>query len=167
MPRVHYVKKARKDNPAVKAGEPYYWWKFRYGGKRYSKTRPLPSQLTQSEYLSTGYSLQECLPTMFCVFEDLENDRDEVVGQLEQLRDMSQESLDNMPQELQDSSDTGMLLQERVDNMESLISRVQDVEIPDEDDYDPNDAGVSKGDWEQEQLDTVRAEVEEILSEFE
>jgi len=50
MPRVHHVKKARKDNPAAKKGEPYYWWKFRYGGKRFSATRPRPSQLTQSKW---------------------------------------------------------------------------------------------------------------------
>ncbi len=50
MPRVTHVKKARKDNPVCKAGESYYWWKFRYGGKRYSLTRPRPSQLTQSAY---------------------------------------------------------------------------------------------------------------------
>ena len=43
MPRVNYVKKARKNNPAVKRGESYFWWKFRYGGKQYSKTRPRQS----------------------------------------------------------------------------------------------------------------------------
>ncbi len=53
MARAHFVKKARKDNPAagIKAGDSYYWWKFRRGGKHYSKTAPRPSQLTQSEYL--------------------------------------------------------------------------------------------------------------------
>ena len=43
MPRVHHVKSARKDNPVAKKGESYYWWKFRYGGKRYSKT-PRPGR---------------------------------------------------------------------------------------------------------------------------
>lgn len=61
MPRVHYVKKARKDNPAVKAGEPYYWWKFRYGGKRYSRTRPTRSQLTQSDKLARIYSCEDSI----------------------------------------------------------------------------------------------------------
>lgn len=59
MARAHFVKKARKDNPAVKAGESYYWWKFRRGPKRYSKERPRPSQLTQSEFYGQVYGLQE------------------------------------------------------------------------------------------------------------
>jgi hypothetical protein len=59
MPRAHYVKAARKANPVAEPGEPYFWWKFRHGGKRYSKTRPRPSQLTQSEKLSRTYALIE------------------------------------------------------------------------------------------------------------
>ncbi len=59
MPRVTHVKKARKDNPVCKAGESYYWWKFRYGGKHYSLTPPRASQLTQSAYLSVIYDAQE------------------------------------------------------------------------------------------------------------
>lgn len=59
MPRVHFVRKARKDNPACKRGESYYWWKFRYGPKQYSKTQPKPSDLTQSEYLKVIYASQE------------------------------------------------------------------------------------------------------------
>ena len=61
MPRVHYVKKSRKDNPAVKKGESYYHWKFAYSPKRYSKTRPRPSQLTQSYKLSRYYEAQEAI----------------------------------------------------------------------------------------------------------
>ncbi len=59
MPRVTHVRKARKDNPVCKAGESYYWWKFRFGGKHYSLTYPKPSQLTQSVYLSVIYACQE------------------------------------------------------------------------------------------------------------
>lgn len=65
MTKAHFVKKAAKDNPAVKKGEPYWWWKFMVGGrggpKHYSATRPRPSQLTQSEFLSAIYSQQEDL----------------------------------------------------------------------------------------------------------
>ena len=60
MPRVYFVKKARKDYPVgIKKGDSYYWWKFRYGGIHRSKTRPRPSQLTQSEFLSTIYAIIE------------------------------------------------------------------------------------------------------------
>jgi hypothetical protein len=60
MPRVHHVKRAAKDNAAVKKGQPYYWWKFRYGGKRVSATPPRPSQLTMSK-MSSVLSAQEAL----------------------------------------------------------------------------------------------------------
>lgn len=59
MPKVHFVQKARKDNPVAKRGESYYWFKFRYGPKQYSKNRPKPKDLTQSQYLTVIYSCQE------------------------------------------------------------------------------------------------------------
>jgi len=58
MPRVHFVKKARKDNSAAKAGESYYWWKFRYRGRRptrswarYRMRRGRMTRLSQEELL--------------------------------------------------------------------------------------------------------------------
>jgi len=50
MARANFVKKARKDNSVVKKGESYYWWKFAYGSKQYSKEAPSRSQLTQSGF---------------------------------------------------------------------------------------------------------------------
>lgn len=52
MARAHFVKKARKDNPVVKRGESYYWWKFKRGPKMFSTKPPRPSQLTQSDKIS-------------------------------------------------------------------------------------------------------------------
>jgi len=52
MARVHFVKKARKDNPVCKAGESYYWWKNRHGPKHFSKTQPRQSQTIASPKLS-------------------------------------------------------------------------------------------------------------------
>ena len=134
MPRVTFVKSARKDNTCVKQGESYYWWKFRFGGKRMSKTRPRQSQLTQSAYFGTLYGLMESI-------EDTEIEAGEessvtdlavdIVGQLEELRDETQESRDNMPEALQDAP-TGELLQERVDALESAISEIESIEDPDQ-----------------------------------
>lgn len=63
MPRVHIVKKARKARPehGIEVGDTYYYWEFRTGGIRYSKIRPRPSQLTQSEKLSRSYSVVEAV----------------------------------------------------------------------------------------------------------
>jgi len=99
MPRVHFVKKARKPNPVAEIGEPYYWWKFRYGGKRFSKTHPKQSQLTQSEFLGRYYAIQEGL-NEGCYFTDFDtlNDGIETLrNELEELMEETQEKLDNMP----------------------------------------------------------------------
>lgn len=130
MPRVHFVKKARKDYPnaGIAKGESYYWWKFRYGGKQMSKTPPKPSQLTQSAFLSQLYDLQER------VAEFGADDKDTVVDFLNELRDEvenlaseCQDSLDNMPYELQESSESGQLLQERIDMLEGVQMEIDDL----------------------------------------
>ena len=141
MPRVTFVKAARKDNPVCKKGESYYWWKFRYGGKRYSLTRPRPSQLTQSAYFGSLRALVEQIEdTNIADNDDFETLRDEVASELQTIGSEAQESLDNMPESLQ-YSPTGELLQERVDACENASSEVESVEEfdeeePDSDDYD-------------------------------
>ncbi len=126
MPRVNYVKKARKDNPVAKAGEPYYWWKFRYGGKHYSKTPPRPSQLTQSEFLGGVYSAQEQLEDC----EDLEQLRDtieEVKGNIEALGEEQSDKLYAMPDSLQ-SGPTGELLENRQSQCEEFCSELENID---------------------------------------
>jgi len=141
MPRVTYVKKARKDNPVCKKGESYFWWKFRYGGKRYSLTRPRQSQLTQSAYFGTIYGMQEGIEdaSVDCV-EDFETLKDDITGQVDELRDETQGSLDNMPESLT-YSPTGELLQERIDALEGIESEIDCIEEFDfdEDDFDEDE----------------------------
>lgn len=136
MTRLHFVKKARKKNPAVKKGESYYWWQFRYGPKRYSKEKPRRSQLTQSDFLSQLYELEdeiaEAAPESP---EDLESLRDEWVQRIEDLRDECQEKLDNMPEQLQES-DSGQLLQERIDALEEWSNAIGGIDV----DYDEDEA---------------------------
>jgi chromosome segregation ATPase len=87
MARAHYVKAARKDNPVAKAGESYYWWKFRHGGKHYSKTRPRASQLTASDKLSRAYGLFERLEDLIAASpaEELVERIDAATATLEEL----------------------------------------------------------------------------------
>jgi hypothetical protein len=142
MPKVTFVKSARKANPVAEVGQSYYWWKFRFGGKRYSKKMPRPSQLTQSEYLSTLRSLIEQVEDHNVgdpeAFEEL---RDEIVSAVTDLREQAQDSLDNMPESLQ-ASPTGELLQERIDALESAESDIENLEVDDidESDFDDRDA---------------------------
>lgn len=126
MPRLHFVKKARKDNPAVKAGESYYWWKHNFGPKRYSKTKPRRSQLTNSSYLATVYDLQDDLP------DEIDNSAvQDLIQQLEELRDETESSLDNMPEHLQDSSSSGQVLQERLNLLEEAIDELNCLDFED------------------------------------
>lgn len=127
MARAHFVKKARKDNPAVLKGESYYWWKFRYGPKHYSKTRPTASQLTNSPFLSTLYALQDAI----AVLEDPE-ELESILDEISELRDECEGSLDNMPDHLRDTSDSGVILQERIDALDGWHQELEIIDIEEE-----------------------------------
>jgi len=121
MPRVHVVKSARKPQPhaGIEVGDSYYWWKFRFGGKHVSKTRPSRSQLTQSDFFSQMYAIEDDTIQNIETAEDIRN----VIDELETLRDETQEKFDNMPDSLQYGS-TGELLESRVEGCEEMINEL-------------------------------------------
>ena len=125
MPTVQHVK-ARKDYPnqGIKKGEMYYTWSINFGGTYRSKTPPQQSQLTTSEFLRTLYAAQESVgdmkPTSYATCEDVAAELEQIKSDLEQLKEETEEKLNNMPEGLQQGS-TGELLQERIDNLDSLI----------------------------------------------
>jgi hypothetical protein len=127
MPRVHHVKSARKDNPIAKKGQSYYWWKFRFGGKRYSLTPPRRSQLTQSPWLGQLYDVQDIAASP-PDFDSLDEWRGNLVDQLEELASMAEESRENMPEQLQDS-ENGELLQRRTDSAREASETIQYLEL--------------------------------------
>lgn len=130
MPKLHHVK-ANRDYPeiGVKKGEMYYHWSFRYGGKRKSKNRPKPSQMTNSPFLSEAYSINEDIEALeaknFESMEDLVTFCDEIIERANELSSQCQDSLDNLPDSLRDSSPTGEMLQTRVDNVENFVSEME------------------------------------------
>lgn len=126
MARANFVKKARKDNPAVKKGESYYWWKFKFGSKNYSKTPPKQSQLTQSEFLGTMYDIQDTISDL-TTDSDFESEIPEIVSELEQLRDECEERRENMPEQLQDSG-SGEMLQNRYDEVEGMMNELDSID---------------------------------------
>lgn len=135
MPRVHFVKKARKANPSagIKVGDSYWWWKNRAKGaragvKRVSKTRPRPSQLTMSEYFSQAYALQEQVEDMSLPSDadGLAEFADELRSVAEEVRTLGQDQQDkhdNMPDGLQ-QGETGQLLEGRANACESLADEI-------------------------------------------
>jgi prefoldin subunit 5 len=146
MTRVHFVKKAQKDNSVVKKGESYWWWKFRWGGKHFSKTCPRSSQLTQSDYLSSAYALQEQIEDMNINPDDLQAAADELRSVADEVRNLGQEQEDkigNMPDSLQDS-DTAQMLQGRAEaceevagELESAADDIENLDPADEDEPEP------------------------------
>ena len=153
MARATFVKKAVKDNPVAKKGESYYWWKFRFGGKHYSKTAPRPSQLTQSDYLSSAYGFQEQIEDMKVEDDNLEDVAGElrsVADEVRTLGEEQEEKIGNMPDSLQES-DTAQMLQGRAEacealagELESAADEIEDLIDPDVDVDDPAAAGADQ-----------------------
>lgn len=159
------------DEIFIAKGESYYWWEFQYSPKRYSKTPPKRSQLTQSSFLSELYSLEERIEEASVStkdeFDDLKSD---LISDIETLKDECQEKLDNMPEQLQ-SAPTGELLQERVDGLESWVSDIENVEC----DYDEDELreeikeeneGIGEEDLETELSQKIEERCEEAISEL-
>lgn len=136
MARVHFVKEARKDYPEieVKKGESYYWWQFRFGPKRKSKTAPRRAQLTQSGFLSQLYDIEDGLPGRFTGLDidDVLGEIDNLVSEIEDMKGDCESALENMPDNLRESSNSGITLQERIDGLDNWISELQSADT----DYD-------------------------------
>lgn len=120
------------DKMIVAKGQSYYTWSFNFGPTFISLTYPKRSQLTQSDFLGQVYDLEDRIGELSCdSAEDLDSERNDIVSELESLRDETQERFDNMPEGLQ-QGDTGQLLEERVSAVEDWISELEGVDL----DYD-------------------------------
>lgn len=146
----------------INVGESYYTWSFMNGGTYYSKTKPRQSQLTQSNFLSQYYGFQERIED----FEpsepsEIESFIEEIKSDMESLRDECQDSLDNMPEQLQ-SAPTGEMIQERIDELDSLISEFENIEM----EYDEPDEDELKNEIaDEEGIDTDEANWEDKVTE--
>lgn len=121
MPKVH-TQVARKDYPnqGIKAGQKYYKWQCYGGPIQKSKTYPNPWELTRSSFKSTLYQMQAT--QWSCYPEELEEQIEKVKQEVEMLKEEAESALENMPEHLQELSDSGMLLQERIEGMEEVYT---------------------------------------------
>ena len=135
MARLNFVKKARKDYPEsnIKKGDSYYWWKFNFGRKQKSRTKPSRSRLTQSSFYSQLWDIQDTIAETMTV-EGVEGDLESLISDLQNLLDECQESLDAMPEQLQETSAAGETLTERIENMETYINELESIDTSFEDD---------------------------------
>jgi hypothetical protein len=151
LARVHFVKKARKDNKAlgIKKGQSYYWWANRMPGsaqgiKRASLTPPRPSQvMAPGSFGSSVAELEERIGDITLeslvadgsddnAAENLKSELDDIVGEIRQLAEEQIEKYDNMPEGLQ-QGDTGQLLEKRAQALNDWADELEGIE-PDEDD---------------------------------
>jgi hypothetical protein len=161
MARAHYVAKARKDNPAVKKGQPYYWWQFRTGGpgigpirsgaKHYSATPPRASQLTQSAYLGGIADIQDEIADLEAD-DGLEDRVTDIAERIRELGNEQEEKLENMPDGLKEAP-TGQMLQERKDACEAAADELEAITF----DVESKDDEQTVEEYWQEKLDEVQA----------
>jgi len=132
MARAIFVKSARKDYPdiGVKKGESYWWWQFRSSGKHMSKTEPTRGQLTQSAFKISIYDIEDRLGSLKPI-AGLKDEVDDIKGQLEDLKSEAENSLSNMPEQLQEGN-VGQLLQDRIEALDDMISEIDNVNIDDD-----------------------------------
>lgn len=152
MARATFVKKAQKDYPehGIKKGESYYWWKFRFGGKHFSKTQPSRSQLTQSEFYGRVYDLEDRIAALEAD-ENLPSEIEDIASELRDIASECEDKRNNMPESLQDS-DSGQLLEERAQAMESAADEFESIDF--------NDAPESTDMGDETDEETCRRQVE-------
>lgn len=196
MPRVHHVKKARKDNPVAKKGESYYWWKFRYGGKRYSLTPPRRSQLTSSGHLAAIYEAEDAVTdvsldtsTPDSLIATLEEVISAVESAAETFRDESEqynESADNVEEHFPGSwkaeeiREKGEACETAADEADTLVDSLNDCkqraedlgDSPEgdedaEDDEEAYEAYETKCDEWQTEFDDIVNDAENTVGDFE
>lgn len=154
MARAVFVKKARKDNSAVKAGESYWWWSFRFGGKYYSKTRPRPSQLTQSDFMSQILELGEeidDLSVTITTIETLVDIRDDIADRIQVLGEEQSDKFENMPEGFQEGP-TGELLENRYEESVSMADQLEAVDL---EDFDEDEMKLEE--WLAEKIEELQA----------
>jgi len=162
MARSHYVEHARKSpghcgrcDLVIRKRDPYYWWKFRYGGKhiRCIEHRPRQSDLTSSDKLSTLYAAQEGLEDSiaaarkklgqaqvaryelaeaayteaFKAVLELKGDAESCKDEAQTVADEYNESADNIEQTFS-SSPTADLCRENAEQIEEWTSGFDQVE---------------------------------------
>ncbi len=158
------------DEIFIAKGEPYYWWQFLHGGKNYSKTAPKRSQLTQSDFLSQLYALEENIEEFTCSSkEDFDTFKEDIISQIDEMKEQCESSLDAMPEQLQQAP-TGELLQERIDNLESWHDEIDSIECEDYDEEElkqeikNEDEEISDEDLEAELQEKIQEKVDEAIS---
>lgn len=130
MGRVKYIKSCRKGQKCSKCHAVIPVGGAYYKGELY-RARPIVRcvgcglksyEVTTSEYVRAVGRLVEDWSENYMISDGT---TEEIANALEEIKDVCEESLENMPEQLQDGSDAGQLLQERIDELESAIYELE------------------------------------------
>jgi hypothetical protein len=125
--RRNYFKPANeKDELFVAEGESFYWWKFRHGGKIFSKTYPRRSQLTQNDYELFEIEIEDMIQD----FDGTEESKEAIMERLDEYISELEEKISNMEQYpgLGESPNCE-LLKERLEVMEEKKTEIEELEV--------------------------------------
>jgi chromosome segregation ATPase len=133
-----HVKKARKEKldangkVLVEVGQEYWTVKSGRFDKGTIFTKP-PTRHEVRRFMSEfNANIDEYNERLEALQEQYdEDDKDQLISDIEEFRDQKQESLGNMPEHLQESS----VLNTQIEELESILSEVEDIE-PEEDEED-------------------------------
>lgn len=142
------------DEILINVGESYWTWCF-YGGQPiYSKTKPRQSQLTNNSFKQELYSIQESVEDFSPEDPDEVGEFvEELISNLEELRDTCQESFDNIPEQLQEGN-SGQILQERIENLDDVIYNLENIDTEFSSELDESEKdGMSQEEWERQEED--------------
>lgn len=171
MPRVHFVKKARKDNPVAKKGESYHYWTPFRSSKKYSKEYPRQSQLCTGRK-SSVMAAQESLADDLSGTEEADVIRQSCESCAETFRELGdeyRESAENMREYFPDSEQADSM-EEMADSLDNAADSLEglDFEIPDlfedEEPEEPNTGDFGTDDEYEEAFDTWQGEHDEWTS---
>lgn len=132
MGKVTIIKKSRKEckcgkcGNIIPVGSKYYRGEMRFIPDivRCDSCKLESWEVTTSDYiLQVGRIANKWSEDYECSASGAEN----IASDLEELKDELQDRLDNMPYQLQEA-DTGQLLQDRIDNLESVIDELNAID---------------------------------------
>lgn len=171
MAKIEMIKKSRKENKCSKCG------KIIPVGSSYLKAEPYMSpviircttcglkqyETSGSEYVKTVGAIVEDWETTYGS-ESYEGVAESISSDLDSLKDDLEGRLDNMPDQLRDA-DSGTLLQDRIDSLESAIYALDAIDEDDIKDsvYYDYDGDLSEYVEVAEEDDTSEMSTEEIL----
>lgn len=133
--KIYPVKKARKDYPdfGIKKGDPYF---FCYPKKAGVKRMMNASREGLSAWISDYARVfrGEMATNMESWYErkdgiTTQEEKDELLEEVNEFLEQKQDSLSNIPDQLQDSH----VINDQIQELEELIQEIEDIEVDDED----------------------------------